>query len=97
MKSLAGQIRLAAQVLAEMSVEADLISSVKSTWDAIRETDLVKKAEIFVQRAGESLRRWLSTKLPGVANAISKGTDGALVLTPGGELLSKDRRVRIML
>jgi hypothetical protein len=94
MKTLADGVRSAAMMLATMDIEADIISNVKSTWDAIRETDMGKKIEVFVQRAGGAIKRWLDSRLPGVAQAVSKGTDGALILTPDGELVSKDRKFR---
>ena len=94
-ETLAGKIRLMANVLASMGVEADSVSSIESTWNAIREFDMEKKIEIFVDRAKATIKRWLENHMPGVAKAISVGTDGNVSLTPSGELVSKDRRIRI--
>ena len=97
MKTLASRVRAMALVLSRMEVEADLLSNVKNTWDAIKETDLGKKVEVFVQRAGGPIKRWLESHTPGIAKAISDGTGGTLILTPAGELMSKDRQIRFKL
>ena len=95
METLAGKVREAATVLAFMEVQADMVANIKNTWNAIRETDPAKKVQTFIDRSRNAVKRWVQDKMPNLAKALSEGTEGNVILTPAGELISRDRRVRV--
>lgn len=97
METLAGKIREAATAIAYMEVQADMIANIKNTWNAIRETDPAKKVQAFIARSKDAIKRWVQDRMPNLARALSEGTGGNVILTPAGELMSRDRRVRVRL